>query len=108
MSETVVLRASLPPMLLAERFLDAIARDADVDLVVEGRRALLLPETCRRLALGGRDAVAAMTLAPLFPKVIGLLIQARRLGRTWTCSRVAGAREVVVEIRRDLRPSRER
>ncbi|WP_373049013.1 hypothetical protein [Vulgatibacter sp.] len=101
MSEIVLLRASLPAAQLAQAFLDAIARNAEIDLVVEGRRARLLPEVARRLTMGGRDAVAAMTLgAALFPKVIGLLVQSRRFGRTWSCRQVAGAREVVLEIRR--------
>lgn len=98
--EIVVIRTSLPASELAQAFLDAMARDAEIDLVVEGRRARLVPEVARRLALGGRDAVAALAFAPLLPKVIGLLLQCRRFGRTWSVRQVAGAREVVIEIRR--------
>lgn len=81
--------------------MEAVAQDADVDLVVEGWVARLLPDAARRLAQGGRDALGAMAWAPLFPKVFALLIEARKLGRTWTCRSVAGTREVIVEIRKD-------
>lgn len=101
MSDVVVLRASLPAPVLAERFLDAIGKGAGVDLVVEGKRAALVPEVSRRLKLGGRDAVAAVTVGMLLPKVVGLLIQAHRLGRTWECRKVAGTRDVILEIRLD-------
>jgi len=98
-AETIVLRASLPAAELAARFLDAIARGADVDLVVEGRRTRLLPRVARHIAEGGRAGAAVLALTPLFPKVVAILLQCRRLGRTCTVRRVAGAREVVVEIR---------
>ncbi len=101
MAETVLIRAALPAPKLVEAFMDAVARDADVDLVVEGWVSRLLPEAARRLAQGGRDALAAMAMAPLFPKVFAILIEARKMGRTWTCRRVAGLSEVVVEIRKD-------
>lgn len=96
----ILLRASLPLPTLHSRFLEAIAEGRDVDLLVEGRRVMLLPQITKRLRLGGRDAVAASLLAaPLFPQVILLLLEARRLGRTFTCRRVHGAKEAVVEVR---------
>ena len=98
--EIVVLRAALPAPELARAFLGAMARDADIDLVVEGHRARLLPQVARRLAAGGRGAKAVLALTPLFPKVILVLLQCRRFGRTCTVRKVAGAREMVVEIRR--------
>lgn len=100
MPETVVLRASLPAPELARAFLDAMARNADIDLVVEGRRSRLLPQVAKRIAAGGRLAGVALATTPLFPKVIAILLQCRRFGRTCTVRKVAGAREVVVEIRR--------
>lgn len=100
MAETIVIKASLPAAELAQRFLAAMARDADVDLVVEGRRAKLLPHVTKRLARGGKQAAAALLSAPMFPMVIAILLQAPKLGRTCTVREVAGAREVVVEIRR--------
>lgn len=99
MAEIVILRASLPAPELAQAFLDAIGRNADIDLVVEGRRSALVPEVSRRLLLGGKDAVAALTLGTVVPKVMAILLQARRFGRTWAVREVAGAREVIVEIR---------
>jgi len=100
-SETIVLKASLPAAELSQRFLAAMARDADVDLVVEGRRALLLPQVTKRLARGGKQAAAALLSAPLFPMVVAILLQAPKLGRTCTVRQVAGTRrEVVIEIRR--------
>lgn len=108
MTETVILRASTPTTALVERFLDAVGRGADVDLVVEGLVARLVPAFVARLARGGRDALHAALLAPLFPKVFALLVQAHKLGRTYSCRRVAGCNEVVIEIRRLPGPSRER
>lgn len=102
-----MLRASLPALELAARFLEAMARGADVDLIVEGRRTAVLPGIARRMSKRGRGAVAAATAGlPLFPKVIGILMQARQLGRTFTSRKVQGAREVVIEIRRAAGPVR--
>lgn len=99
MAEVVVLRASLPVGHLADGFLRALQRGADVDLVVSGLRSRLLPGVVQRLCAGGTGTVEALAYAPLFPKELGLLLQARRLGRRLQCREVAGAREVVVEIR---------
>jgi hypothetical protein len=99
MAEVVVLRTSLPLGDLATRFAAAVLRGADVDLVVSGLRSRLVPRVVERIARGGSDALEAMVLAPLLPKELGLLLQARRMGRSLACRRVAGAREVVVEIR---------
>jgi len=96
----VVLRASLPPFELFDRFLDAIGDGAEVDLLVEGRSTFLLPSLVRRLRLGGREAALATVAGmALFPQVFLVLVQARRLGRTFRCRRVLASREVVVEIR---------
>jgi len=96
-----MLRSSLPLAELVARFLEALARGADVDLIVEGRRTALLPAVTKKMSKPGRGAVAAAAAGlPLFPKVIALLAQAKQLGRTWTVRKVQGAREVVVEIRR--------
>lgn len=96
----IVLRASLPPLVLHERFLDAMGEGDDVDLLVEGRRTVLLPTLVRRLRLGGREAsLAAVAGMALFPQVMLVLLQAQRLGRTFRCRKVHGAREVIVEIR---------
>lgn len=108
MTETVILRAATPTGRLVERFLEALGRGADVDLVVEGLVARLVPAFVTRLARGGRDALRAALLAPLFPKVFALLVQAHKLGRTFSCRRVAGCEEVVIEIRTRPGPSRER
>jgi len=100
-SEIVILRASQPSLQLLAQFAEAIARGADVDLVVEGRRSALLPGLSKRILGGGRGSKAALAAAmPLFPTVMLLLLQVRQLGRTWTVRKVSGAREVVVEIRR--------
>jgi hypothetical protein len=107
-TDTVILRASTPTARLVEGFLAAMGRGADVDLVVEGQVSRLIPPFVSRLARGGRDALRAAVLAPLFPKVFALLVQAHKLGRTFACRRVAGYREVVIEIRRPPGPSRER
>jgi radical SAM superfamily enzyme YgiQ (UPF0313 family) len=104
-TETVILRASTPTTSLVERFLDAMGRDADVDLVVEGLVARLVPAFAERLARGGPDALRAVVLAPLFPKVFALLVQSHKLGRTFRCRRVAGCEEVVIEIRRRPGPA---
>lgn len=97
----VVLRASLPPHVLHERFLDAIGEGEDVDLLVEGRSTYFLPQIVRRLRLGGREGLfAGLAGAALFPQVILVLLQAQRLGRTFRCHRVHGAREAIVEVRR--------
>lgn len=96
----IILRTTLPMQTLHTRFLEAIAEGRDVDLVVEGRRVLLLPEVIKRIRLGGRDAAAASLMGlPLFPQVVVLLLEARRLGRTFSCRRVHGAKEAVVEVR---------
>ena len=99
-SEIVVIRSSLPAPELAQAFLAALARNVDIDLVVEGRRARLLPQVAKQLAAGGKRAAATLALTPILPKEIAILLQCRRLGRTCTVRQVAGAREVVVEIRR--------
>lgn len=104
----MILRASTPAADLVERFVEAMGRDADVDLVVEGLVAGLVPTFATRLARGGHQALRAALLAPLFPKVFALLVQAHRLGRTYRCRRVAGCEEVVIEIRRRPGPSPER
>ncbi len=102
MPEIVILRASLPGLELVARFLEAMSRGADVDLIVEGRRTALLPRIARRLAdPSRRDAPAYALGLSLFPKVIALLVQARQMGRTSTVRKVQGAREVVVEIRHE-------
>lgn len=100
MVTAVVLRASLPPHMLHARFLEAMGDEEDVDLLVEGRRAALLPHLVRRLRLGGREGSwAALVGMAIFPQVFLVLLQAKRLGRIYRCRRVHGAREVVVEIR---------
>lgn len=101
-----MLRASLPALELTARFLEALSRGADVDLIVEGRRTALLPALTRRIAKGKRGAVAAAAAGlPLFAKEIAILAQAKQLGLTWTARKVQGAREVVVEIRRAGQPA---
>lgn len=96
----VVLRASLPPLELHERFLEAIGEGEEVDLLVEGRATFLLPRLVRRLRLGGREgALATIAGMALFPQVFLILLQAQRLGRTFRSRKVHGAREVIVEIR---------
>lgn len=99
MADVVVLRASLPPGDLAAGFAQAMQRGEDVDLVVAGFRARLVPGLVARLSRGGADALGAVALAPLLPREVAVLLVARRLGRSLACRRVAGAREVVVEIR---------
>lgn len=94
---------------MLEQFLEAIAEDADIDLVLCGRRARFMADPVRKLALGGREALEAMYWAPLYPSVFALLIQARKLGRTFQTRPVAERRELIVEIRMDTRRrSRER
>jgi len=96
----VVLRASLPPLELYGRFLDAVGDGAEVDLLVEGRSTFLLPGLVRRFRIGGREAALATAAGmALFPQVFLVLLQARRLGRTFRCRKVLSSREVVVEIR---------
>jgi hypothetical protein len=98
---TVILRASAPALQLVDGFVRALAEDADVDLVVEGRASRwLLPPATSLLARGGRDALPALALLPVWPKVIAVLLQARRLGRTFACREVVGSPELVIEIRR--------
>ncbi len=108
MADTVILRASTPTASLVERFVEALGRGADVDLVVEGFVARLVPRFTTKLARGGPEALRAALLAPLFPKVFALLVQAHKLGRTFDCRQVAGCEEVVIEIRRRPGPSPER
>lgn len=96
----MVLRASLPAAELMMRFLEAMGSGRDVDLIVEGRRSRLLPRVAKEIARGGKRGKAALALTPLFPKAIALMLQCRRMGRTCVVRRVAGAHEVVVEIRR--------
>jgi len=99
--ETVVLRASWPFRELLGRFIAAMGQGADVELVVEGRIAkLLLPRLVPKLARGGGESKrAAAMLAPVVPGTVALLLQAKAMGRTFTCQKVSGAREVVIEFR---------
>ncbi|AKU90978.1 hypothetical protein [Vulgatibacter incomptus] len=102
MPDVVLLRESLPAFELSARFLEAASKGADVDLIVEGRRAAMLPGIARRLFPGTKLGVAAAAVGvPLFPKVMALFLQARQLGFTWNCRKVSGAREVIVELRRE-------
>lgn len=99
--EIVILRAAQPSLQLIAQFTEAMARGAEVDLVVEGRRSALLPRLSRRILSRGRGSKAALIAGmPLFPSVMLLLLQVQQLGWTWTVRKVEGARESVVEIRR--------
>ena len=87
-------RASTLRGLSAGTFVIVVGPGAGGEALEGGGRVVAYPPR------GGKQAAAALLSAPMFPMVIAILLQAPKLGRTCTVREVAGAREVVVEIRR--------